>query len=234
MTRSPDDLPDLSEAGEHVLPASFFGLRNTAGVAIHVQVGDGCLADLSAEERQRADCFGSAKRRREFIRGRTLLRRVAARLTREAPAGIVLRNASGGGFEPLDDGRFVSLTHSGELAAVAFGPVPLGIDLERLRDFSDALGGRLLAANERLPDAPSAMLSVWAAKEAVLKATGCGLRAGLQRVHLVWQGGGSVLRARAHVEDSRFDVSVRLYYGAVWALALPETAAPDSRSDLHS
>ena len=235
MTRSPDRSPDFAEAGEHVLPASFFGLRASAGVSIHVLSEEGCVADLSAEERQRAASFGSTKRRHEFIRGRTLLRRVVARRTGVAPPEIRLRVAPTGGFLPLDDALHTSLTHSGDVAAVALGPVPLGLDVERVRAVSDALQLRLLAANERLPDAAHAVLCVWTAKEAVLKATGSGLRAGLCRVHLYWeQAGQSLLFAHTQVGEARFAVSVRLYGDAVWALALVETATPDCRSALIS
>lgn len=225
MTPSPDVFPDLTEAGEHALPASFFGIAPAVGLAVRVLVGDGDMTLLTDEEQQRVAAFASAKRRREFVRGRTIVRRIAADTISASPQDVALSQAPGGGLLPLQGQWHVSLTHTADLAAAAISELIVGIDAERIRPMPASMADRMLAPKESLPDVQDALLHLWTAKEAVLKALGEGLRGGgLRRVHLDWEpGGAGLLVARARVDGSVFRVAVRCYCNTNWALAVRET-----------
>ena len=224
MTPSPESFPDLAQAGEHTLPASFFDCQPGAALWLRVLVGEGDASVLSDEEQRRVETFGSEKRRREFVRGRTLLRRTAAERVGTAPQDIDLRAAPGGGLLPLADRWHLSLTHTADLAAVVLSESPVGLDAEHLQPMPERLAGRILAPGEALPDVADALLHLWTAKEAVLKARGEGLRGGLQRVRLDWEDRGQgLLIARARVGEAHYSIAVRCYCNTHWALAVQET-----------
>ena len=208
------------EAGEHRLPASFFGLP---GIHVRVLVGPGDPSLLSAEERRRLEAFGSPHRRGDFVRGRTVVRRALAETLAVPPRAVALDVIPHGGLH-VPRGPCFSLSHSGGLAAVALSARRVGLDVEKVRAVSDALAARMLAAGETPPDAPHALLHVWTAKEAVLKAEGQGVRAGLRSVALVWQAGQEGrFAARVTVGDRRYRVASRSWADAVWSLAAEET-----------
>lgn len=80
-------------------------------------------------------------------------------------------------------GLSVSISHSGDRVAVALasGP-PVGVDVERVVPVDvAALAGQVLAAPEQAAD-PAELLRYWTRKEAVVKATGDGLRTPLSGV----------------------------------------------------
>ncbi len=75
-----------------------------------------------------------------------------------------------------------NLSHSGELALVAVGRQPLGVDLERSREVADAdlVARRFFTPNEleiqrAASDGNQVFLQHWTRKEAVIKAVGKGL-----------------------------------------------------------
>ena len=75
------------------------------------------------------------------------------------------------------DGTFWSVTHKTQYVAGVAAPSPTGIDVERIRDFSDGLfkktgSDREWQLADRAKDPVMAFFRVWTAKEAVLKATG--------------------------------------------------------------
>ena len=78
------------------------------------------------------------------------------------------------------NGTFWSITHKTGYVGGVVAPIPVGIDLERIRDVSPGVFGKTAAENEwelagtgsRLP----VFFRFWTAKEAVLKATGIGIR----------------------------------------------------------
>jgi 4'-phosphopantetheinyl transferase len=141
---------------------------------------------LSEDEQDRASRFRFDQHRRRFIAGRAILREILASYLGQAPAR--LQFALGEYEKPslleANDIHF-NLSHTGNLTvyAVTRGQ-PVGVDVESVRPFPDALEiaerffSRLeYSALSALPesDRARAFLISWARKEAYLKATGQGL-----------------------------------------------------------
>jgi 4'-phosphopantetheinyl transferase len=85
-------------------------------------------------------------------------------------------------------GLHTSVTHGGEWVAVAVTALaPVGVDIERRDRDLRPLVAQVLAPLERAvlaaaPDRRSALLTYWTRKEAILKATGDGLRTDLRTI----------------------------------------------------
>ena len=79
------------------------------------------------------------------------------------------------------DGTFWSLTHKPQYVGGVVAPTFIGLDIERIRDFSQGLFGKTAADWEwSLADTEGKSLLTffrfWTSKEAVLKATGIGIK----------------------------------------------------------
>jgi 4'-phosphopantetheinyl transferase len=151
---------------------------------------------LGAAETARLDAMGSQRRRRQFTAGHWLARDAAAGFTGTSPDDWLLDAASSGMPVLLRRDTtatpdiHVSLSHSGEMVAVAVASFPLGIDLEsasRVRDWL-GLAGEVFAPEEchqlrLLPaaDRQALFLRHWTLKEASGKRDGTGLRPSLAR-----------------------------------------------------
>ena len=89
------------------------------------------------------------------------------------------------------DGTFWSVTHKSRYVAGVAAPTPTGIDVERIRSFSDGLfkktaSGSEWALADMESDSTMAFFRFWTAKEAVLKATGIGIKDLLKcRIHQI-------------------------------------------------
>jgi 4'-phosphopantetheinyl transferase len=151
------------------------------------------LAVLAADERVRAARFVRARDRRRFARCRFALRQILGGILGEEPAALRFR-ATGNGKPELDVAasagaggpslRF-NVSHSAELALIAVAwNSELGVDIERVRQFSEA--GRIVQSffSEReqsafvaIPDEAKdqAFVRGWVRKEAILKGLGVGL-----------------------------------------------------------
>ncbi len=98
------------------------------------------------------------------------------------PQAVSLHVASDGALEVAGSPLFVSIAHSGNCAVAAAGPRALGVDLERIQPRNPGLIRRIAREEERsmlaaLPlDETRIVILAWTLKEAVLKATGTGLR----------------------------------------------------------
>lgn len=171
--------------------------------------GTADLANLSADEHERARSMADAPAR-QFVASRMLLRRLLAAYLPCSPARIEI--ACGAHGKPhLASSRseaniHFNLSHSAGIAAVAIGRSPLGVDIESLRDLSDpdAIAARFFAPGElralrRAPDAQQqrTFFSFWTCKEAYLKALGGGIAHGLAsfEVEINGQGEATLLRS---------------------------------------
>jgi 4'-phosphopantetheinyl transferase len=79
------------------------------------------------------------------------------------------------------DGTFWSITHKTQYVGGVVAPTPIGIDIERIRDLSRGLFRKTATAREWAlanPEGKSLLtfFRFWTSKEAVLKATGVGIK----------------------------------------------------------
>jgi 4'-phosphopantetheinyl transferase len=113
-----------------------------------------------------------------------LSRHARRALTRSAAksgirTGELLKDENG---MPLPfDGNFWSLTHKSHYVAGVVAPTPIGIDIEKIRDISEGLFRKTAADSEWVlaGTAEKSLLTFfrfWTSKEAVLKATGIGIK----------------------------------------------------------
>ncbi|MGH7193877.1 MAG: 4'-phosphopantetheinyl transferase family protein, partial [Candidatus Saccharimonadales bacterium] len=131
----------------------------------------------------------SARYRFESDWRRSIVRRGALRSILAEYVGLAaadLRFAYGPQGKPSlaapDAEIYFNLSHSGELALVAVGQTPLGVDLERWREVADAdlVARRFFTPNEvaiqrAALDGNRLFLQHWTRKEAIIKAVGKGL-----------------------------------------------------------
>jgi 4'-phosphopantetheinyl transferase len=143
------------------------------------------LAVLSEDEHARAARFHFATDRERWTRCRALLRMVLGARLGEAAAEIRFRHEESG--KPQleagpGSGLEFNLSHSGSLLALALGRTPVGVDIEY---WKDTLPVHEVSAHAFRPEEHQAIvshrdpqqhfLSLWTAKEAVMKCTGQGL-----------------------------------------------------------
>ncbi len=157
---------------------------------IDVNVADDVIEQLAGvladDERARANRYRFADDRRRSIVARAGTRRLAGRALGVDPRALVIVEEEHG--KPALRNRAIEFnaSHSGDLVALAFAnDTPVGIDVERRRHIKDAsaLARRFFAAEEleivaNAADADDAFLTIWTAKEAILKASGQGIGAG--------------------------------------------------------
>ena len=148
-----------------------------------------CRRRLSLEEQRRADRFHFERDRRRFTVARAALRtQLAERLGEGDLLGIEIEVDEFG--KPRLASKYGSdfhfnLAHSGERAVFAFSNYrEVGIDLEdlehvsRVADLAKAIGcdeERRWLESQSEAERPLALLRMWTAKEAFLKAIGTGL-----------------------------------------------------------
>ena len=94
-------------------------------------------------------------------------------------AGELLKDANG--MPQPFDGTFWSITHKTQYVGGVVAPTPIGLDIERIRDFSRGLFRKTAVEQEwALANTEEKSLLTffrfWTSKEAVLKATGIGIK----------------------------------------------------------
>lgn len=153
----------------------------------------GCLSDA---ERERAERFRHEPSRDEFIVARALLRLLLAECLGTEPREVRFSQTARGKPRLASDPPPVcfNVSHSHGIALFALtGRCEVGVDLERVRPFSDEMGlaERFFAPREaaalRALDArrrTETFFRLWTRKEAYLKAHGLGLSYGLERVEV--------------------------------------------------
>lgn len=152
---------------------------------------------LDEKEQHRARSFVHAQDRNRYVLAHAGLRQVLAQYLEVAPANVPIGvDPAGKPFvsENANDQPFqFSLTHSGDWALVAVARNPVGIDVEQERTLRglDGLITRCCGPAERdalsaaAPDERQSMfVQYWVAKEAVLKAAGCGLKYDLRELEI--------------------------------------------------
>ena len=97
----------------------------------------------------------------------------------DAQLGELVKDANG--VPQPFDGIYWSISHKTLFVCGVVAPSPIGIDIERIRSFSDGLfrktaGEREWKLADMENDAVMTFFRFWTAKEAVLKATGIGIK----------------------------------------------------------
>jgi len=150
-----------------------------------------CYRVLDAAERERAAAYPDEQRRARFILSHGVTRLILGRYAGIAPEEVAYGEQANrkpvlAGPVAASDIRF-NLTHSEGIALLAVAPgLDVGVDIERIRSLRDALGlAQRFFAPEEINDLRSlsepaereaAFFRCWTRKEAMLKATGDGLR----------------------------------------------------------
>jgi 4'-phosphopantetheinyl transferase len=142
------------------------------------------LADLLADaERARANRYRFPDDRRRSIIARAATRRLLARYLDADPRALVIVEEEYGKPALRDREIEFNASHSGDLVALAFAKgAAVGIDVERRRNLHDSAAlARRYFSNEELglvstsADPDDAFLTIWTAKEAIVKASGKGI-----------------------------------------------------------
>jgi 4'-phosphopantetheinyl transferase len=161
--------------------------------------------DLPPGEREKLRGLRSEDVRRHFLHARSMLRRLLARYLGVPPDRVRLESTAQGkphidARQNAADMRF-NLSHSGDLAACAVARhIELGVDIQRAHGLSpaarDSVALRCFSAaeraylRERAPEQRARWFyAIWAAKEAIVKAEGSGLRRSLRGFSVVDEGG---------------------------------------------
>lgn len=140
---------------------------------------------LTHDELARADRYRHPRTRTQFVVVRGLLRVLLGCYLDEAPERVPIGYAPDG--KPILETKALefNVSHTNGLALFAVGERPVGVDVEAIREMTNATGlvGRFFAAAEReqfeqLPEEVRAagFFRGWTCKEAVLKGIGCGAR----------------------------------------------------------
>jgi 4'-phosphopantetheinyl transferase len=159
---------------------------------------------LDSPERARAQRYRLAADRDRFVLGAVLLRTAAAHHLGVRPADVSVDRTcswceSQHGRPMLaGSGLHASVSHSGEVVAVAItgaGPVGVDVEADRVIDFSAVTESVCTPAERACVTGLRDFYTYWTRKEAVLKATGDGLRRPMTELSMTPPGGPPVLLA---------------------------------------
>jgi len=139
---------------------------------------------LTPDELARADRYRHPRTRTQFVVVRGLLRVLLGKYLDEVPERVPIGYAPDG-KPTLGTALEFNVSHTNGLAVFAVSKRPVGVDVEAVRDMTNAAGlvGRFFATAEReqfeqLPEdvRMAGFFRGWTCKEAVLKGIGCGAR----------------------------------------------------------
>ena len=159
-----------------------------------------CSELLDESETRRAVAIKSPSAKMEFVKTRALLRLILAANSPEArPQDFTFETEVNGKPYLTDDtGLHFNVSHSREMALIAVAPIPVGIDVEFQNETVDYLdvSETVFSASERdivrnnVGNARrDAFFTLWARKEAYLKATGIGFSAKLDLISTIQSNG---------------------------------------------
>jgi 4'-phosphopantetheinyl transferase len=140
---------------------------------------------LSESEQHRSEQFRTPADRDRFVLGAALLRISAGERLGVEPSALIVDRACDDCGRPHGKPRLpgtglhVSVSHSGDIALVSLTTAgPVGVDVEAVRpiDLGAVAGYTCTAAEQQHVTGLAAFFTYWTRKEAVLKATGEGLR----------------------------------------------------------
>ncbi|MBK4348992.1 4'-phosphopantetheinyl transferase family protein [Lacisediminihabitans changchengi] len=152
---------------------------------------DDLLSLVDADTRQRVLRYHQPERDRTLAAHAGLRRLLAPRLA-VPPAAITLERscAACGSTEHGKPslagvhGIEFSLSHSGELVAIAIAGMPVGVDVQLRSPETDWASIRSdVFTHDEWSDDPIALNDLWARKEAVAKTTGLGMSARFSEIH---------------------------------------------------
>jgi 4'-phosphopantetheinyl transferase len=197
---------------------------------------------LSTVEVGRAARLRRHEDRVRQVLGATMLRLAAAQATGTPPEAVTVDRTCPTCSEPHGrpglpgTGLHASITHSGDLVGLALTRVaPVGLDVERLSDVDiEGLGRTVLHESERVvPLDRGGFFTYWTRKEAVIKATGDGLRAPLVEVRVTGPGEPPAVLAypnRAELPAVLVDLHPGEGYRAALAVLTADPVRVDERS----
>ncbi len=178
----PDERPEVPHTEAHLWRASL-DLRHERLQRLRNH--------LSPEERDRAGRFYFQRDRDRFVAGHGMLREVLGRYLGVHPAEVKYRYGPKGKPEVIrpenaESGVSFNMSHSDGVVVYALAPegVPVGVDIELMRDIADLDGivERFFSARERAAFSAASperkrelFFCTWTVKEAYLKACGEGL-----------------------------------------------------------
>ena len=227
-----------SIAAPVVIEAFGFPLGATGADDLHL---------LDRVERARAGRFHFDLHRQRYIAAHATVRRLLGERLGLAPADVPISRTPLGKpiLGTLSDGEGSSsppaalhfnLTHCEDLGWLAMGPVPVGIDVERIRELEDLLPliqshctadeiDTLIALPQE--ERAAAFLRIWTRKEAVLKAWGTGIgEIELHSLH-VGLGGERVYPGRDPKRFVPLQVTTRECHGAILSIAVVADSPPE-------
>lgn len=160
---------------------------NPSQVIVHIvtpsEIPDG-IRDLTPDEIDRASAFRFPKDREHWTACRAALRRILSEVCGVPPNEVpILINPNGKPeLTPPSDGMHFNLSHCDNLAVIAIAASPVGVDVEPWSRANELLGCEDSFCHpdeiQKLPGEPTAraasLLTLWTAKEALLKALGTG------------------------------------------------------------
>jgi 4'-phosphopantetheinyl transferase len=199
-------------------------------------------AQLSDDERNRADAFTRDSDRRRYVLARARLRQLLAEQLGIAPREVEFvygrcgkpRLSSRHGHTPLT----FNVSRCGDLAALAVAVArPIGVDIEAIRLLPDADGIADIAFSRRErsefraldpQDRPLGFFNCWTRKEAFVKALGDGLRHPLHAFDVsLTPGQPAIVRRVGRAHGNRTGWELRAFTpapGFVGAIAIPAVA----------
>ena len=213
-------------ASDLPIPTVDPGLPDVEGVvfaAVEVAEADPDPAWFTDDERAQAEAFPADKRRTEWLAGRLAAKAACVSVDSElGPLDVTVVNEETG--KPVLHVRgapaasTLSITHRDGLAIAALGDA-IGIDLETIEERSGAFDEQAFNdAEKALAATPQGAACVWAAKEAVFKRLGTGLKQALHAWTVAPDGQGG---ATCSGPDGSFGVRFFDLDGRILAVTVP-------------
>jgi 4'-phosphopantetheinyl transferase len=128
---------------------------------------------LSADEATRAARFHFEHHCIRWTRAHSALREILATYTGTSPGGLEFTVGQHGKPALRGSGVEFNLSHSGDYAMIAIATsVPVGVDIERVRDDIDIAALLRRMGEEGLPETMAELYARWTGREAKSKAAG--------------------------------------------------------------